>query len=83
MTSPSIESDLAAVQRLHKQLFLQIQDRFFEHEHRNVPRYLLEDPRYGGGLAPQRDNPGEGQPEGTGWVANNGTPPCGSDSRPC
>jgi hypothetical protein len=64
-----IEADLAQVRRLDKQLFLQIQDRFFQREHRNVPDYLLEDPRYGGGLAPQRDNPGEGKPEGHGWVA--------------
>lgn len=64
-----IESDLAEVEKRGKKLFLQIQDRFFEREHRHLPRYLLEDPRYGGGLAPQRDNPGENQPEGSGWVA--------------
>jgi hypothetical protein len=65
----AIETDLATTDRLGKKLFIQIQDRFFMHEHRNVPRYLLEDARYGGGLAPQRDNPGENQPEGSGWVA--------------
>ncbi len=65
----SIEDDLAVAERLKKKLFIQLQDRFFLPEHRNVPRYLLEDPRYGGGLAPQSDNPGENQPEGTGWVA--------------
>ena len=37
--------------------------------HRNVPAYLLDDPIYRGGLAPQGDNPGENQPEGHGWVA--------------
>src|SRR5262245_15152217 len=65
----AIEDDLAIAQRLDRKLFIQIQDRFFMHEHRNVPRYLLEEPRYGGGLAPQADQPGEGQPEGSGWVA--------------
>jgi hypothetical protein len=64
-----IERDLEFLGSRNKKLFAQIQDRFFERQHRNVPRYLLEDPRYGGGLAPQRDNPGENQPEGVGWVA--------------
>jgi hypothetical protein len=64
-----IEADLTFLEKRGKRLFLQLQDRFFEIGARNVPRYLLEDPRYGGGLAPQRDNPGEGKPEGHGWVA--------------
>ncbi len=64
-----IERDLDFVTKRNKQLFLQIQDRFFEIGHRNVPAYLLEDPVYGGGLVPQVDNPGEGKPEGYGWVA--------------
>jgi hypothetical protein len=64
-----IERDLAFLASRDRKLFAQIQDRFFEKHHRNVPAYLLEDPRYGGGLAPQRDNPGENQPEGSGWVA--------------
>ena len=64
-----IERDLAFLSQRHKELFLQIQDRFFEVGHRNVPAYLLEDPVYGGGLVPQVDNPGEGKPEGYGWVA--------------
>jgi hypothetical protein len=63
-----IASDLAFVEKRGKKLFAQIQDRFFEHQHRNVPRYLLEEPQYGGGLAAQKDNPGENLPEGTGWV---------------
>ena len=36
------EADLAEASKLRKQLFLQIQDRFFEREHRHVPNYLLE-----------------------------------------
>ncbi len=54
-----IESDLAFLDRRGKKLFAQVQDRFFEREHRNVPRYLLEEPEFGGGLAPQRDHPEE------------------------
>jgi hypothetical protein len=65
----AIESDLALAGRLHKQVFIQIQDRFFMHEQRNVPRYLLEEPRYGGGLAPQSNSDAERRPDGTGWVA--------------
>lgn len=69
-----IEKDLAFLERLHKKLFIQVQDRFFQPEARNVPRYLLEEPQYGGGLAPQADNPGEGLPAGSGWVAQQWNP---------
>src|SRR3954470_8918303 len=51
-----IEADLAFLHQRDKRLFAQIQDRFFEIGARNVPAYLLDDPRYGGGLAPQSDN---------------------------
>jgi hypothetical protein len=64
-----IEADLQRVEKAHKKLFLQLQDRFFMHEHRNVPRYLLEDPRYGGGLAPQTNQDAGRNPDGSGWVA--------------
>lgn len=63
-----LESDLALAERLHKKLFIQVQDRFFMHEHRGVPRYLLEEPRYGGGLAPQTNQDAERNPDGSGWV---------------
>ena len=69
-----IESDLGFLEQRHKRLFLQIQDRFFEIGHRNVPAYLLDDPVYGGGLVPQVDNPGENKPEGYGWVAQQWNP---------
>lgn len=65
----AIEHDLDFLEQRHKRLFLQVQDRFFEIGHRNVPAYLLDDPAYGGGLAPQVDNPGEDKSEGHGWVA--------------
>ena len=65
----AIEADLALTDARGKQLFAQIQDRFFLPTARNVPQYLLDDPEYGGGLARQYDNPGEGEPEGQGWTA--------------
>ncbi len=64
-----IENDLAITEKLHKKLFIQIQDRFFEPRARNIPLYLQRDPVYGGGLVPQSDNPGQGKPPGHGWVA--------------
>jgi len=64
-----IEADLALLEKHGKKLFVQLQDRFFLIEARNVPRYLLEQPEYGGGLAPQTDHAGEGEPQGHGWVA--------------
>ena len=69
-----IEKDLEFLGRLNKKLFIQVQDRFFSPEARNVPRYLLEEPAFGGGLAPQADNPGENLPAGSGWVAQQWNP---------
>lgn len=69
-----IERDLARLEGSGKKLFIQIQDRFFEAHARYVPDYLLKEPRYGGGLAPQFDNPGEGKPVGSGWVARQWDP---------
>jgi beta-lactamase class A len=65
----AIERDLALTKRLHKKLFIQIQDRFFSPEARNIPEYLLQEPQYDGGLASQWDHPGENKPVGSGWVA--------------
>ena len=45
----AIEADLALTDARGKQLFAQIQDRFFLPTARNVPQYLLDDPEYGGG----------------------------------
>ena len=69
-----IERDLAYLTGLDRKLFIQIQDRFFEVQHRNVPAYLLQEPIYRGGLVPQADNPGENLPEGHGWVAQQWNP---------
>ncbi|WP_246225916.1 hypothetical protein [Chelativorans xinjiangense] len=65
----AIEGDLAVADKLGKKLFIQVQDRFFSVEARNVPTYLTTEPQYGGGLVAQVDNAGEGQPVGHGWVA--------------
>lgn len=70
----AIRADLEFLERHDRKLFVQVQDRFFEREHRRVPRYLLQEPEYGGGLAPQGDMPGEGQPAGLGWVAQQWNP---------
>ncbi|MFK0202456.1 hypothetical protein [Streptomyces lavendulae] len=62
--------DFSAVDRVvreaesrHKKVFIQVQDRFFEPPAR-VPRYLLVDPEYGGGVTPQlnEDGPVPGPP---------------------
>jgi hypothetical protein len=65
----AIEEDLARLGKLDKKLFIQIQDRFFTADARNIPLYLQQEPVYHGGLMAQSDNAGEGMPEGLGWVA--------------
>jgi hypothetical protein len=70
----AIEADLARVEKHGKQLFVQVQDRFFSASARNLPDYLLTDPDYGGGLARQLDNPGEGVPVAAGWVSRQWDP---------
>lgn len=69
-----IEKDLARLKGVNKKLFIQIQDRFFEKNARYVPDYLMNDAKYGGGISPQFDNPGEGKPIGAGWVAQQWNP---------
>lgn len=71
----AIEKDLTHLTSLDKKLFIQIQDRFFDPDARNIPRYLQQEPAYHGGLMAQSDNPGEGVPEGQGWVAMQWQPP--------
>jgi hypothetical protein len=69
-----IEKDLRYLDTMNRKLFIQLQDRFFEIEHKNVPQYLLTEPIYGGGLVPQVDNPGENQPKGHGWATQQWNP---------
>ncbi len=70
----AIEKDLATTNGLHKKLFVQLQDRFFQPDARNLPGYLLHDGGYGGGLVAQVDNPGEGKAPAMGWVAQQWNP---------
>lgn len=69
-----IETDLAFLKSRGKKLWIQLQDRFFDAKDRSIPDYLLNDPIYQGGLARQRDNPGEGQGVGSGWVSKQWNP---------
>lgn len=64
-----IERDLNYLQKKHKKLFIQIQDRSFEPNIFNVPDYIRQDKIYHGGVAMQYDFPGEGKPITSGWVA--------------
>ena len=70
----AIDADLKRADAAHKKLFVQVQDRFFSRSARNVPEYLLHDPAYHGGLAPQTDHAGEGTPVGHGWVTRQWDP---------
>jgi hypothetical protein len=49
----AIEHDLAVLNRNGKKLFIQLQDSSFDPRIVLVPRYLLNDDRYGGGAARQ------------------------------
>ncbi|MCT2409593.1 hypothetical protein NZD88_18730 [Chryseobacterium antibioticum] len=69
-----IEDDLKYLTQLDRQLFIQLQDRFFEPEARYVPDYILNEKEYTGGLVPQYDNPGENKPIGNGWVTQQWNP---------
>lgn len=64
-----IEKDLKFLKSIHKELFVQLQDRSFEPNLVYVPNYIKNDPIYHGGVAKQIDFPGEGLPSSTGWVA--------------
>jgi hypothetical protein len=70
-----IEHDLALVEGRGKELFVEVLDRFFTPEGRHLPRYMLEDPQYGGGLARQFDNSQPSHvPVPQGWVARQWDP---------
>jgi hypothetical protein len=65
-----IEHDLALARARGKAMYVEVLDRFFQPTSRYLPRYLLEDPRYGGGLAPQV----QAEPPMSGWVARQWDP---------
>ena len=70
----AIEKDLRLVTAMHKDLFIQVQDRFFTLKDKNVPNYLMKDSRYTGGIVPQYDHPGEGKPVTMGWTTEQWNP---------
>lgn len=71
-----IEHDLTFLRSKGKRLFIQLQDASFDPNVINVPRYLLNDPRYNGGADRQYgipdDNEARAVPEG--WVARRWDP---------
>ena len=66
-----IREDLALLTSKGKKLFVQLQDVTFSANRINVPRYLLDDPRYNGGANKTFD---ESSPDGDGWVARRWDP---------
>jgi len=70
----AIEQDLNYLNKLHKKLFIQIQDHFFKPDAKYIPAYLMQDPIYQGGLVPQYDHPGENAPVAQGWVTQQWNP---------
>jgi hypothetical protein len=69
-----IERDLAVTRALGKKLWVQLQDRFFYPNSRNLPDYILTEPQYDGGLLKQRTFVAENEPEGVAWVAKQWNP---------
>lgn len=69
-----VKSDLRFLASKNKKLWMQLQDRFFDPKAKSVPDYLLTDPLFQGGLARQKDNPGEGLEQGSGWVTKQWNP---------
>ena len=66
-----IREDLAFLTSKGKHLFIQLQDVSFSPTRINVPRYLLEDPRYNGGADKQYRIPGNNETRAVheGWMA--------------
>jgi hypothetical protein len=65
-----IEHDLALAKARGKGFFIEVLDRMFQPESsRYYPRYLREDPEYGGGIAWQGEGATNGRPAWSGWVA--------------
>ena len=63
-----IEHDLALARAHHRKFWLQIEDRSFQPNARYLPKYMLTDPEYGGGLARRYDGHAKTQVP-TGWIA--------------
>ncbi len=59
-----IEQNLRYLNKYHKKLFIQIQDKSFFAQNKIVPEYIYTDPQYKGGIVSQID----GRKDRTGWV---------------
>ena len=70
----AIERDLATTEAIHKKLWVQLQDRFFLPTARNLPGYILTEPKYHGGLQREVTFVGVGKPQGEGWAAKQWVP---------
>ncbi|HJU66704.1 MAG TPA: hypothetical protein VJ650_00550 [Gemmatimonadaceae bacterium] len=71
-----VREDLAFLTSKGKRLFIQLQDVSFSPTRINVPRYLLEDPRYNGGADKQYQIPRDDEARATheGWMARRWDP---------
>jgi len=71
-----IQEDLDYLTSKGKRLFIQLQDVSFDNTIFNVPLYLMEDPKYNGGVAMQVDYPGDNEDAAVpaGWVARRWDP---------
>lgn len=71
-----LRNDLAFLDGNGKRLFIQVQDVSFDETIINVPRYLLKDPAFGGGVARQYefDGPDDSNAKPEGWVARRWDP---------
>jgi hypothetical protein len=70
-----IEHDLGLTRARGKGMFVEVLDRFFTPEARYLPRYMLDGPEYGGGLARQFDDREPGRaPVPQGWIARQWDP---------
>ena len=66
-----IREDLALLSKHNKKLWIQIQDVSFSEKYIHVPKYLLSDPAYHGGIARQYK---DATNAGEGWVARRWDP---------
>ena len=65
-----IEHDLALTKARGKAMYIEVLDRFFQPSARYLPKYMLEQAEYGGGLARQM----QAEPAMSGWVARQWDP---------
>src|SRR2546423_5645718 len=72
----AVRRDLKFLRANNKKLFIQLQDSSFDPKIVNVPRYLLDEPRYHGGADKQYriENDDETQAVPEGWVARRWDP---------